>query len=468
MSLRIRLQACVWGAVCVVLSTGRLWAATAIALPSPATPNTTAIAGALQRICAQLLALPNSAAGVPAEQDLARQCPFFENATPAAVAPAYAAIQGQQITALSPLIGEFASLQHDDLTERLAEVRQGAHGVDLTGVNLRGSDDGLMRAGGPTLMDFLPAPAGGSDSAPAWLDGRLGFFVNGNVTIGSKMNTPNNYAFDVKKNLITIGGDYRVTDWLVTGAAYGGGQTRVLFANNLGRMDLHDNGLSVYASLYHSAFYLDFLAGYGVSRLSLDRGVDFSNTISAAPVDQQAVGSTNVHNVWTGLSLGEDVNWHQILITPEASLNWRQGQLDSFTESMSQPAAAGSGLALAYGSTTVDFVQARLGVSIGGTWSSPWGVFQPQIHGMAIRDLINEPNTYSVRFASAENLGGAVDTPVTISGDYPVQQYYALGASIRATLPRGFSAFFDYEQMTHTLSMKAHQLSFGVRCQLGD
>jgi outer membrane autotransporter protein len=440
-----------------------------VILPPNATPNTIAIGGALQRVCDRL-SLPASGQSLTLDQqDLLQRCTFFEDAgsSAGALRGAYAAVAGQQVNALGPQTKKFGSLQQDDLTARLAELRHNGHGISLVGFDAP-DREGLLAGNPNSVAGYLPAGGSGAGDSPALLEGRLGLFLNGNARSGSKATTKNSFAFDIEEHALTAGADYRVTDWLVAGAAYGQGKTKALFDGDLGRLDLNAKGVSLYASVYRSSFYLDILGGYGRTDLTTDRNLAFTDTTSGATVGQRALGKSHLHDLWAGLSIGDELYWRHLFAIPEASLSFHEVRLDGFTESMSQPGAPGSGLALSYGDAVIPSLQGRLGLRIGITVSTAWGTFQPAIHGAYIREFRNRADSFSARFAAAATLPGGADDVAYIHTDSPEGHYFANGAGLNAQLAHGFSAFVDYEQLRTLKSIKSHEFSFGLRYQVGE
>jgi uncharacterized protein YhjY with autotransporter beta-barrel domain len=433
-----------------------------VVLPPNPTPNITSVAAALQRVCDRLSSSAGNTPLTETQVDVLQRCNFFEDpkASPTALANGYAAIVGQQVNALGPQAKKFASLQQDNLAARMAELRHGSTGVSLTGLELRGDDNRLLAAN--NIMDFLPADSSGSGDTPSWLRNRLGLFVNGSVKVGSKRRSQNSFAFDIKDTSITAGADYRVTDWLVVGAAYASGRTKTIFANNLGRLDLKADGGNLFALFYERSFYADVIAGYGGTSLSTDRVLNYTES-SGVVVNQQALGSSHIQDMWAGVSVGDELAWGPLFVTPEASLNYHEIRLGGFTESMSAPSAPGSGLALSYGDAVVPSLQGRLNLRVGYTWSTPWAVLVPQAHYSFIREFRNRSDFFRARFAAAMD---ATDPPVLIRTDSPEGHYFANGAGFTATFPHGFAAFFDYEQLRTLKTIKSHEFSFGVRYTL--
>jgi hypothetical protein len=399
-----------------------------------------------------------------AQRDLAQQCTFFAdpNASATALGTGWVAILGEQLDALSPQVKTFAVAQDVTLGRRLAQLREGAQGDNLDALNRQGVS-GL--SGTTRLSDLLPLGAGAG--SPTFFDGRLGLFVNGDIKNGSHAPTANSYAFDVKNSSVTAGADYRFTPWLVAGLSYAGGTTHFDYYPNLGYMDLRDNGLILYTSIYKGPIYLDLLAGYSRSTLHEERHLSYANTTAGTTIDQYAMGHSQQHNLWGGLSVGDEISWHSFFANPEGSLTWHQSHLDAYTEVMSDPTGGGSGLALSYGSAVMPSLHARLGLRVGVTLNTRWGVLQPQMHGSWTRELRTAPDNYSARFAAAEDLGGGADTPLTMQADPAQTHFFTTSGGLHATFTHGFSAFFDYETLDAVAGIKSHELSFGVRFQPG-
>jgi uncharacterized protein with beta-barrel porin domain len=433
--------------------------------PKPPTPNQAAAAAYANKVCALLPDVATSAEATgltPGEQDLAQDCLFLRNLP----AGAFPAILGQQINALGPQTKKFGSLQQDNLTARLAELRHGVTGASIAGLVITDDQGRIVSNGHSQLSDFLPIGASGDDNG-AWLDGRLGVFVNGDVQVGSKRASKNSFAFDIKDDSVTAGADYRVGQRFVFGAAYGSGKTTTDFANSLGRLDMTAKGVNLYGSFYGPGFYVDSLVGYGEPRLNTDRYLNASSAGSPGlgAIDQQAFGSTHLHDLWAGTSIGRPFDWGAFDLTPEGSLNYHEVRLSEFSETMSDPSAPGSGLALRYGNATVPSLQARAGLRGAYTLSTSWGVIQPDAHATWIREFRNHPDDFTTQFVNAPSTASGLWT--TLQTDPPEGHYTAYGAGVLFQLAHRISGFFEYEELRTLKTIKSHEFSMGVRYQVG-
>jgi outer membrane autotransporter protein len=454
-------------------NTGR---AQKIVLPKNPTPNEKSFAAYMQTVCTQLEALGSASATgtaappgttlTPGQQDLAARCLFFQNpnSSPAALTTGYQAILGQQINALGPQTFKFGSLQQDNLTSRLADIRRGATGASITGLTITRDDGSVLSNGNSRISDFLPGGASGDDNA-AWLDGKLGVFVNGSLQLGSKRPSKNSDAFDIKDYSVTIGADYRIGQQFVVGVAVGQGKTNIDFASNLGRMDMTATGVSVYASYYSETFYLDALAGYGQPKLDTDRHIQYAETPGPGMVDQDAYGSTHLHDLWAGISTGRPFNWGAFAVTPQGSLNWHEIRLSEFSETMSDPNGPGSGLGLTFGNATVASEQARAGLLAAYTISTSWGVFEPHAHATWIREFRNHPIDFGAQFENAPS--GDSAAAAALQTDPPETHYTAYGGGLNFQLAHAVAGYFDYEELRTLKTIKSHQFTLGIRYQVG-
>jgi uncharacterized protein YhjY with autotransporter beta-barrel domain len=422
----------------------------------------------LSSVCANLAGPATGALELSGPQeDLFAQCALLTQTSPTSL-KALNPILGQQINALGPETKKFGSLQQDNITARLSEVRHGVTGVSLAGLTFTDSDGNVIANGASQIDDFLPVGASGDGNGPL-LDGKLGVFLNGSLQEGAKeaikvATVANSFVFDVKNDTVTLGADYRVTDQFVVGAAFGTGRTITDFANSLGRLDLTARGVSLYASLYGDTYYVDALMGYGVPKLDTDRHIAYAFD-GSTPVDQEAYGSTHLHDLWTGLSAGRPFNWGAIGLTPEASLNFHEIRISQFGETMSDPTGPGSGLGLNYGATVVPSLQGRAGVRGSYTWTGSWGVFIPNAHATYVREFRDHSDEFSAQFINAPaadaSLAEVLKTAV------PESHYMAYGAGLSFQLAHSVSGFVEYEELKTLQTIKSHEFTLGVRYQVG-
>ncbi len=106
--------------------------------------------------------------------------------------------------------------------------------------------------------------------------------------------------------------------------------------------------------------------------------------------------------------------------------------IESFTES-------GSAFNLRNSSQDLDSVTTVLGAEISYAISTALGIISPQIRVGWLHEYENDSRTVKAVYP-----GDPGATPINVFTDSPDRNSVPFGASILATLPRGFSAFLDY------------------------
>lgn len=244
------------------------------------TPGQRSVAGALDSLCPKLNALGQRRALTAGEQDLLTQCKALIGAAgsnPGAVTQGIVALTPEQASAPRKLITQISSIQVTNLTQRLNELRHGARGISLGGLQIG--------AGGQTISGSLLEKAikegleagGGASADEDWPFERLGIFITGNVQWGAKDRSTNEDGFDYDMLGLTAGADYRFSNGLIMGTALGYTSTGVDIDADGGTLDDESWSLSLYATYYPTEhFYLEGSATYGWDSYDQDRNIGYS------------------------------------------------------------------------------------------------------------------------------------------------------------------------------------------------
>ncbi len=136
--------------------------------------------------------------------------------------------------------------------------------------------------------------------------------------------TRNTRGFETDSYAGSAGLEYRVTDWLVAGAAFTYLNSDTNSSANLGSSDLEGNLLSGYATAFHGNTYVDFLYSYG----------DFNNDISRNTLlGRTAYGETESQTHNYRMSAGHTIDvTERFSFGPSAGLNYTTGEVDGYTE----------------------------------------------------------------------------------------------------------------------------------------
>ncbi|MGI9493680.1 MAG: autotransporter outer membrane beta-barrel domain-containing protein, partial [Geminicoccaceae bacterium] len=240
------------------------------------------------------------------------------------------ALHGEEIQAAQSRVGEIRAGQEQGIFSRLAAIRTGSQGggISVTNLNFEAGDQ-LFKTSDLASVDqdkyeILPA---------AWLEdetwSKLGFFVTGGVTFGDKDDTGQSDGFDFNSLNLTFGGDYRVTDSFVVGAALGYNR----FASDVDTTerspegeDLGSDGylVSIFASYnWDSGLFIDGVASYGEDDYDSTRRIVIdSQNPGEESINETAGGNFDSKHYGVAANLGYQFETHGFTVTPVARVEY--------------------------------------------------------------------------------------------------------------------------------------------------
>src|SRR5690606_29429308 len=101
----------------------------------------------------------------------------------------------------------------------------------------------------------------------------FGYFINGSISVGDKDSSATERGYKLDSDNYTMGLDYRYSDKLVVGAAYGIGSSDVEFNSTGDGMENSVNNLFLYGSWFEDNFYLSTTLGYAFGDLDTARRI---------------------------------------------------------------------------------------------------------------------------------------------------------------------------------------------------
>jgi uncharacterized protein YhjY with autotransporter beta-barrel domain len=461
-------------------------------VPNFVAPEQMSVAAALERVCAALQA--------PGVNPTREQANLLANclaiidthgggADAAGLKSTLDAISGRQSTAQQRTGVHFAGTQFTNIGTRLAQLRQGMTG----GVSLSGLDMGLPSASGlGPFLAFLEditgfhglsqigapgadAPRGGGagdDSDSSSRFSRLGFFINGNVRRGSQDNTLNESGFDFRSSGITAGVDYRLTNSLILGLAFGHMNGKTDFSDASGRLDSRNNSISLYGTYYREDLYVDMIGtfghvSYGASRTTsfqIDANTPESPTNCAGTTCSiDTAGSTGARQLAFATNVGYSFQRRGLTFGPDVALNYTRMDVNGFTEN--DPNS--SGMNLIFGNQIGESLLLKAGGHASYAINTRFGVLMPQARAHYIHEFKDAQRALSVHFAqdpTADDPNGPVSNFVVFT-DRPDRGYFDWSAGVVAQFPYGISAFLDYSAIAGASNLHTHELNFGVRIE---
>jgi uncharacterized repeat protein (TIGR01451 family) len=488
--------------VTVHVATGK---ATNVNAPLTSTPGFVqpaqqSVAGALERLCAELQAPGPALTAV--QQNLLANCKailgtYGGGNNPTGLVDTLNAISGRQATAIQQTGLLFAGAQFTSIGARLAQLRQGASGVSLagldTGVPMQGSLAQLIQALGGASRDAASGPGAGSagsagsvsSTGPAGSNGggsgdtnandqqsRWGFFINGNLRRGTQDTTNDEQGFDFQSNGVTAGVDYRLTDQLVFGIAGAHANGITAFTDDSGRLDSRSNSGTLYGTYYNDAWYVDVIGTYALLTYDASRTTTYTINPSVTPLPTNCggatcgidtTGATDARQLSLGTSGGYTFHFGGLEMGPDVAVDYVHLAVNGFTES--DPSATGMGLA--FGDQLGESLTLKTGAHASYAISTPIVVILPQLSGHYIHEFKDDQRALQVHFEddpSAHALTGPVSN-FSVYTDEPGRGYFDWSAGITAQFPYGIAAFANYSAIAGYSTIQLREYSFGIRFQ---
>lgn len=432
-----------------------------VAYTSGLSPGEIGVARAIDQACPRLAGMSNLS---PEQQDLLARCSELvvnaEDDAPG-VGRALGEMLADEASSQNNATLMAANNQLDNLKARFAALRAGARGVDLTGLN-------VMVPGGALSLGLLPSAIVMAAGEPPEEIGnefsRWGFFATG--TIGRGERDPDTYdlGYEYDSYDITAGVDYRLTDSWILGAALGFNSNNTDLPDGRGGMDAKGWTVSGYASYFNaSAWYADAVLGMGRNNFDLERSINYSIDGLAGGrtlVDQIASASPDADRTSLSLSVGRDFNRGAWTFGPYLRATYSRIDFDAYTETMSSPGAAGSGLAMAVDGRELKSLQGVVGGKISHAISTSWGILLPNAQIEWVNEFEDDPELLVTRFAF-----DPTQTPILVESDRIDNSYFNLGVGLSGVFASGRSAYVYYERVAGQDRVSSDSLAIGVRIE---
>jgi len=363
-------------------------------------------------------------------------------------------ISPEEVAIQSAVSSSFSGQQMSNIASRLSAVRKGSQSISLSMFSLRIKDYQLPSY---LVKDFVKnvfAVNENESDVSSLLSNKVGIFLNGNVSIGTR-NTSNNedgFAFDSYG--LTIGGDYRIKRNSFLGIAFGLSKSKVDISNNGGDLTANGKNIAVYASHYlNQQTYFDGVVSFGHNQYEMNRNIKF--VLAGNPTDRTA--SSNTQGKLTAVSLGGgyELNDDALLMTFFARMNYSSSQIDRFTESGAEE------LNLIIEKQKMDNLNSSFGAQASYTHSTRWAVLIPFLSFSWEHEFKSEANQINGSFADSN-----LTSNFTVNTEKLDSNYFTSAQGISLVLPRGISAFFRFETLLGREFYTVNNFSFGGRWEL--
>ncbi len=453
-------------------------------VPAQLNGSQRSVGKAIGNLCAALQSTENLTL---AQKNLLATCSalistYGNGANAAGLPGTLTALSGRQVVAQQITAVQFSGEQFTNIGQRLEQLRAGAGGVNLGGLEtglssvaglpeLLDALKHLLGLQGLRISDGLPGGASGDDEGHGSVASRLGLFVNGTLRTGTQDTTLQVTGFDFRSNGITAGVDYRLTNDAIIGGAYGHTSGSTDFVGGNGTVQSDSNTGSVYGTYYRGPFYVDVIATYGhnvyqetrTSTFSIDSSGSQPAGCAAGDCTIDTSGNTGAGQTAAASNVGYTMHHGALQFGPEGSLDYTRVRVNAFTED--DPTQ--SGLALAYGDEVGNSLLLKVGALGSYAIDTPIGVILPEVRAHYIHEFLNEQRTYTVHFADDPEVGtpsGPVSNFVVYT-DQPIRDYLDWAAGISAQFPFGISGFVEYGAVAQETYIHTNEWSAGLRFQ---
>jgi len=351
--------------------------------------------------------------------------------------------------------------QFNNLNTRFAELRQGGAGMSIHGLTLVNDGRSLQLA---TLGDlFRKDPA--SDDEVGKDFARWGFFATGMIDRGGFSANGTRPGFDFHNASLTAGVDYRFTDNFVAGAALGYNHNSSTLDQNLGKLSVDGYSLNGYFTWYHNNdFYVEGSLVQDWLNYDLQRNIAYQianlSGTGTTTVNESATASPNGNQTSVALSIGKDFNRGAWAMSPYVRMVYSHLRLDGFSESASDPGAAGAGLITSVASRSLDSNLGVIGGRVSYTTSFDWGILIPNAMLEWNHEFRNDPQTIVTRFVY-----DPTQTPIVVTDKPPDNSYFNVGIGLNAVLPGGRSGYISWEHLVGFAGAHENRFSLGIRIE---
>lgn len=359
------------------------------------------------------------------------------------------------VTQFSNVGARLAALRRGLVVSGAQQVRLNVDGINLSGDTWGGLEEFAANKGGA---------AGDATNFGPW-----GVFISGNFVTGDKDATDRESGFDFDVYGVTAGVDYRFTDALVLGLAFGYENTDADLDAGGGEVDTDTYSLSVYGTYYPTeALYIDGIVGAGRTDIDQKRAIRYSipnEEGGITSVDQTASSDPDGTQVFFTLSTGYDFTRDGWTFGPNFRLEFRHVDVDDFRERLSDPTAPGNGLGMQVDDQDFASFTSTLGAQASYALSTPWGVVVPQARGEWVHEFENDPEIITAQFLGGPTAPTTGDNTFRLRTDEPDEDYFNVGAGFSAVFARGVSGYFYYQTVLGFSGLDSNGFGGGLRLE---
>lgn len=358
------------------------------------------------------------------------------------------AIAPEEVLVQARAVNEIGIAQFQNVDARMSELRGGGGGFSASNLTFISGNEVI-----PVGMLAALVASASDDPADGTADGLVspwGFFINGVIQRGSRDPSQQETGFDFNTHALTLGVDYRFSNKLAAGAAFGSSKFSSDYGGG-GVLDTRALTFTGYASYYYSdTAYVDSRLSFG--RADFDQVRPINIRIGALSQSLLAAGQTNADQLTAAFATGRHFQVDRFNITPNASLRFLRTNIDAFTET-------GAGrFGLSYADQSIDSLTFTGGVSASRPISTTRGVFTPQFDLNLHHEFRNNGMAVEARL-----IGQRPDEIFFLRGDAPDRDYASAGLGLVYVGAQGRQAYLTWRTLFGLDKTERNTINLGAR-----
>ncbi|MEJ2622676.1 MAG: autotransporter domain-containing protein [Candidatus Thiodiazotropha sp.] len=344
-----------------------------------------------------------------------------------------------------------------NLGSRIAALRAGASGISFQGLDLLIDDKNFSIN---TIAKAYKQSGGGASSDNPLMENRLGFFITGDISTGSKDESDLESGLDFDTYGLTMGLDYRINQNFILGGALGYVNTATELEDDAAEIDTQGYSLNLYGTYYaEQNYFIDFSLGYGANNFEQYRRINYQLD-GLANVDQKLTADYDGSMVSLFVGSGYDFAYGPWSFGPRADLEYHKSDVDGFTEQVSNPTADGGGWATRVDDSDQTWLTLKLGGRLAYTHSADWGILIPYTRLDWLHEFKDDAQVFSAYF-----VGDPDAQAIRIESEDPDRDYLRLRLGTSAQFKNGLVGFIDYGTILAHSDWTAHTISVGLRTE---
>jgi outer membrane autotransporter protein len=331
----------------------------------------------------------------------------------------------------------------DRAEEEKPEGRRGRRAYALNTTGRIAQRDGLQ----------VPPAGGASPNVAFGLGQGLSVFFSAGAYALHHYNNRFEDGYDAQLPTVTLGGDYRINEWMTAGLAVNYTNYDGTYDDG-GGFDKHIFGPLLYASfLPFDGAFTNTVLGYARQENHNSRLATASNENTGEVVGGHTSADYGENQYTAGILAGYDHPFGNVVIGPRLGLAFSHESFENFRED------GDTGLELRYRNLNQTSVQSSLGVQASIGIETSFGILVPQAAVAWVHEFLNDGRHINARLVEASPSAPGF----TFQREPPARDWANIGLGISALLPNGFQPFAQFTTIQGNENFVSYGGAAGLR-----